>query len=92
MHKTFSFSDARVLNRLDEIKSIGIKPSKYISDLIIDDIEHRRITLDDLAKLFIAFTTMENPTFNNTENMPKQNIDIEPNLINDKIQSILDMD
>lgn len=99
MNKTFSFSDIRVLNRLEEIKTMGINQSKYISDLIIDDIENKKITLDDLARLFMAFTTMENIDFNNMVFNNKgdaflQNINQtqETSQIKEKIQSVLEMD
>lgn len=92
MHKTFSFSDTRVLDRLDEIKLMGIKPSKYISDLIIDDIENRRITIDDLARLFMAFTTMDNTNFKNSKDSISEQHTIESSQIKDKLLSVLDID
>ena len=94
MNKTFSFTNQRVLDRLNEVKQLGVNPSKYISDLILDDLDNRRITLNDLAKLFLAFTTMEG--INTQSTIQNSNIH-NPNTLNnpdiiDKIQDILDFD
>lgn len=59
MNKTFSITNTEVLAHLDNLKFEGIKPSHYITNLILADIhkEENGLSKDDIIKMMLAMLT-----------------------------------
>ena len=89
--KTFSFSDVRVINKLEEIRWHGGNMSQYVSNLILNDIksEQNKFTADEIMAMMremIINESVDVKTHTKDEYKVKNN----ETQLNDLMMSILD--
>lgn len=87
--KTFSFADARVINKLEEVRWNGGNMSQYVSNLILNDIksEQNKFTADEIIAM------MREIVINESANTPIKNdnkIKNDSSQLNNLMMSILD--
>ena len=89
--KTFSFSDVRVINKLEEIRWHGGNMSQYVSNLILNDIksEQNKFTADEIMAMIREIVINEST---NVGESRKDEVKIKNNesQLNDLMMSILD--
>lgn len=89
--KTFSFSDVRVINKLEEIRWHRGNMSQYVSNLILNDIksEQNKFTADEIMAMIREIVINEST---NVGESRKDEVKIKNNesQLNDLMMSILD--